>query len=192
MVMIELYAHKPPPIPISDAVHPLIVPPSMVRFESVTYKPPPSLAEHSLIVPLLMVIFEEYFAYKPPPAPAEHPLIVPPDMTNVALETWTPPPSLFLLTQFRISPPGIDILNVASDSAVTARLQFSITPPYMLKAESEPLITTQALSANSPFCSVTFSYIFAVALSNTDTKAFFAFPDAEPPLVFPSIVSVPL
>ena len=43
MVMVELYAYKPPPIPISDVVqHSLIVPPSMVTVELFcAYKPPP-------------------------------------------------------------------------------------------------------------------------------------------------------
>ena len=184
--MVDLFfAYKPPPAP-KLALHPLIVPLLMVMVEEfVAYKPPPAPAEHPLMVPPLMVMVDWFVAYKPPPSFAVHPLIVPPDMTNVASKTWTPLP--LLPSRFRISPPYI--LNVVPESAITARLQFSITPPYMLKTDfepvtgSEPIITTQALPADVQFCSVTFSYIFAVAPSNTDTK---------PPLVFPSIVSVPL
>ena len=185
MLMVELSAYKPPPL-YAGAVHLLIVPPliSMVE-EFSAYKPPPLSAVHPLIVPPVMVIFEEFVAYKPPPHLPSHPLIMPPVMLMVELSAYKPTPS-FMLTQFRISP--LDILNVASLLTITARLHFSITPPYMLKTDfepvagSEPIITTQALRANCQFCSVTCSYIFAVAPSNTDTK---------PPLVFPSIVSVP-
>ena len=143
------------------------------------YKPPPAFAVHPLIVPLLMMTVEEFSAYKPPPSPAVHPLIVPPYMINPdpPLTEMTPlPPTL----QSSILP--LSMWNVAPEPTITARLHFLITPPCMLKTEFEPIITTQALSADSLFCSVTFSYIFAVAPSNTDTKPF---------LVSPSIVSTP-
>ena len=121
----------------------------------------------------------ELSAYKPPPLSAVHPLIVPPSMIN-----FDPP-----LTEITLLPPALQssilplsMWNVAPEPAITARLHFSITPPCMLKTEFEPIITTQALSVDGLFCSVTCSYIFAVAPSDTDTKPF---------LVSPSIVSTP-
>ena len=170
MLMVDLSAYKPPPL--STAVHPLIVPPLMVTVEEFfAYKPPPLSAEHSLIVPLLMVT-AELSAYKPPPLSAVHPLIVPPSMIN-----FDPP-----LTEITLLPPALqslispsNIWNVAPEPAITARLHFSITPPCMLKTEFSSS-TTQAWSTCCLFCSVTFSYIYAVAPPDTVIKAPFAFP----------------
>ena len=147
MVTVDLSAYKPPPAPAS---HPLIVPLSILMIEPfVAYKPPPApkLALHSLIVLPLMVISEEFVAYKPPPAPipAVHSLIVPPVMVIfeefVAPETPPHLPSHPLIVPrklmlmigvhaqtaaiirnaIRISPP--DAVNVAPESAITARLR---------------------------------------------------------------------
>ena len=183
MVMVELSAYKPPPLS-ADAVHLLIVPLLILMVEPfVAYKPPPFFiaAVHSLIVPLLMVMVDLFSAYKPPPASASHPLIVPPSMINFDSPLTKMTPSLFTL-QSLISPSNI--WNVAPESAITARLQFSVTPPRMLKTDFEPIITMQALPVDFLFCSVTFSYIFAVAPSDTVTKA--ACISASPS---PSIVS---
>ena len=150
----------------------------MVTVELSAYKPPPHPPLHPLIAPLLMVMVE-LSAYKPPPLfiGASHSLIVPPSMINfeLSLTKMTPFP---YTSQSSILPPSIR--TVAPESAITARLHFLITPPYILKTESEPIITTQALSLDFLFCSVTFSYIFAVASSDTVIKA---------TLVSPSIVS---
>ena len=163
----EFSAYKPPP---HTPLHPLIVPPLMLMVELSAYKPPPLFvcASHSLIVPPLMVMVEEFFAYKPPPHPPLHPLIVPPSMINFELSLTTMTPSPYTL-QSLISPSNI--WNVAPESAITARLQFSVTPPRMLKTDFEPIITMKALPVDFLFCSVTFSYIFAVAPSDTVTKA---------------------
>ena len=176
MVMVEeFFAYKPPP---SNPLHPLMVPSVISMVELSAYKPQPSSPSHPLMVPPLMVMVEDFFAYKPPPKfTAKHPLIVPPSMINfeLSLTKMTPFPST---SQSSILPPSIR--TVAPESAITARLHFLITPPYILKTESEPIITTQALSLDFLFCSVTFSYIFAVASSDTVIKA---------TLVSPSIVS---
>ena len=180
MVMVELSAYKPPPL--STAVHPLIVPLLMVMVELSAYKPPPNTPSHPLIVPPLMVMVEEFSAHKPPPLPitAVHPLIVPPSMINfeLSLTRMTPSPCT---SQSSILPPSIR--TVAPESAITARLHFLITPPCMLKTDFEPIITMQALPVDFLFCSVTFSYIFAVAPSDTVTKATCIFASPSPSIV---------
>ena len=203
MVMVEEFsAYKPPP---HTPLHPLIVPPLMVMVELSAYKPPPlSTAVHLLIVPLLILMVEPFVAYKPPPHPPLHPLIVPPLMVMVELSAYKPPPLFICASHLLIVPPSMinfelsltrmtpspytsqssilppSIRTVAPESAITARLHFLITPPRMLKTDFEPIITMQALPINFLFCSVTFSYIFAVAPSDTVIKA---------TLVSPSIVS---
>ena len=95
MVRVEFSAYKPPPLPVSDAVHSLIMSSSMLRVEPVTNKPPPAPALHPLIVLSVMVMVKEFFAYKPPPHLPSHPLIVPLLMLMAELSAYKPPPSLY-------------------------------------------------------------------------------------------------
>ena len=207
MVMVEEFsAYKPPP---HTPLHPLIVPSLISMVELSAYKPPPLFvdASHSLIVPPLMVMVEEFFAYKPPPHPPLHPLIAPLLMVMVELSAYKPPPLFIGASHSLIVPPSMinfelsltkmtpsprtsqssilppSIRTVAPESAITARLHFLITPPYILKTESEPIITMQALPVDFLFCSVTFSYIFAVAPSDTVTKATCIFASPSPSIV---------
>ena len=205
--MVELFAYKPPPLPVSDVIHPLIMPPLILTVELSTNKPPPAPTVHPLIVPPLISMVEEFFAYKPPPHTPLHPLIVPPLILMVELSAYKPPPlsagashslivppsminfelSLIRMTpspytsQSSILPPSIR--TVAPESAITARQHFLITPPYILKTDFEPIITMQALPIDFLFCSVTFSYIFAVAPSDTVTKAACIFASPSPSIV---------